>query len=1066
MKDSQQSLEERTERESEPSRLESALPRFSIGRPVTVLVLGVTAIVVGLIAVLGIPLEMLPQGFTAPFLTVVAPWPDATPQEVLDKIVIPLEDELSTVSGLERFSSIANSSSGLIFLNFKQNTDMNVAYREVRDRVQRVKGQLPQDVEKVFIRKQDLSGIPVFMVGLAVDPDLGDPYNLVKNEVLLPLERVEGVASVEAHGLEEKEILIEVDRQKAEASGLNIYLLAQELQNDNITLASGHVLSGGSKLLLRSVARYPDVEALENRLVAPTVRLRDVAVVKYEEAEKDYSARVDGKPAIALLGFKEGQANTMDVCRRIKVAMKDIENNPRLANVAVVPIFNQGDIILSSLGTMFDSGKIGAFFAVLVLFFFLRRFRMTLIITLSIPLSLLIALTVMYFSGETLNVLTLLALMISVGLLVDNSVVVAENIHRLHRLGFSRRDAAIRGAGEISLAVVMATLTTIVVFLPVSLVKGQAQFLLQRLSIPISVSLAGSLVVALVFVPLAAYLTLPRRKEGQGEEEPRRLDSLLRKLYEGSLGRVNRGYNRVLAFSLRRRLDLILALIVVFFGTWAISFANLELAADQEGERSGFEVEARLPGSYTLEDAGDYFHSVEEILEKHREDWDLQGYFISHGRKSGEIQGWFKTPRTVELSPREITDRLVKAIPEVPGVKVFTGEQSRVSECEEEGVHCLRLYGDDPATVNALRSDLEDLFRTVDGVIGVRKSGEESPQEVALVVDRDRAQRQGINPQVVAGVVSYALRGQSLPKFHRDGREVPVRVRFQESNRESLAELANFSVPNNAGGAAPLMTVTEARFLEAPSSIFRRDRRVSRTIALELEEGKQKEKETRKRLGNLMDRIDLPEGVTFGAATPQVLHEDIQALMLAALLSVVFIYLLMTFLFESFILPLSIILTIPLASIGVGWAHTIAGLNLDFLGGVAAVLLIGVVVNNGIVLIDYVNRLRARGMERSEALLAATERRFRPIMMTALTTICATVPLALGEPSEIGLSYTSFAMTLIGGMTTATLLTLLVVPVFYTLFDDARESGMALLRRRSGPAPSFRLGRRLRRRRA
>ncbi|MCB1035968.1 MAG: efflux RND transporter permease subunit, partial [Acidobacteria bacterium] len=358
-----------------------------------------------------------------------------------------------------------------------------------------------------------------------------------------------GVASVSPDGLEQKEILIEVDRQRAEASGLNIYQLAQELSGDNFTMASGTVRSGPDKLLLRSVARYDDLEALENRRISPTVRLKDVATIRYDEAEKDYSVRVNGERAVALVVMKEGQANTVEVCRRIDEALEKIRANPRLQHIEIVPIFSMGKIILDSLGTMIDSGKIGALFAALVLFFFLRRFRMTLIITLSIPLSLLIALTFMYFAGETLNVLTLLALMICVGLLVDNSVVVAENIHRLHRLGLSRREAAIRGASEISLAVVMATLTTVAVFLPVSLIKGMAQFFLQRLSIPISVSLLGSLVVALVFVPLAAYLTLPR--EGSEASRPRRglgrrlhgaFDQRLRHLYELSFGRLNHLY--------------------------------------------------------------------------------------------------------------------------------------------------------------------------------------------------------------------------------------------------------------------------------------------------------------------------------------------------------------------------------------------------------------------------------------------------------------------------------------------------------------------------------------------
>ncbi|MCB1033811.1 MAG: efflux RND transporter permease subunit, partial [Acidobacteria bacterium] len=297
------------------NRWEGSLPRFSLGRPVTVLVLMATTLVVGVIATLGIPLEALPQGFTAPFLSVFIPWQDAPPREVLDKIVMPLEDELSTVRGLDRMSSRSGTGQGMVFLSFRQGTDMDVAYRETRDRIERVRRQLPQDADKVYIQKHDLSGVPVYLVGLAVDADQSDAYDLIQNEIIKPIERVPGVASVSPDGLEQKEILIEVDRQRAEASGLNIYQLAQELSGDNFTMASGSVRSGPEKLLLRSVARYDDLEALQNRRISPTVRLKDVASIRYDEAEKDYSVRVNGERAVALVVMKEGQANTVEVCR-------------------------------------------------------------------------------------------------------------------------------------------------------------------------------------------------------------------------------------------------------------------------------------------------------------------------------------------------------------------------------------------------------------------------------------------------------------------------------------------------------------------------------------------------------------------------------------------------------------------------------------------------------------------------------------------------------------------------------------------------------------------------------
>ncbi|HMB53060.1 MAG TPA: efflux RND transporter permease subunit [Thermoanaerobaculia bacterium] len=1045
----------------EHSRWEGMLPRFSLNRRITVLVLLATTLVVGTVAAVSIPLELFPRGFTGPFLAISVPWSDAPAPEVLEKVVLPLEEEVSGVRGLDSMSSFSTTGFGRIALRFKHGTDMDVAYREVRDRVERARALMPEDADRIFIRKEDASGIPVAMVGVLIDPGVADAYDLIQTEVIPRLERIDGVASVQANGLVDKEILIEVDREKTEAAGLNIYRLAQDLGSDNFSLASGQVYSGGKKMLLRSVARYENLEQLNDRLVAPSVRLRDIARVTYEQPDREFRIRVNSKPAIAIALMKEGDANTLEVCRRVDAVVEELQENPRVAALELAMIFNQGDVILESLNTLLDSGKVGALFAVAVLFFFLRRLRLTLIITLSIPLSIVIALTVMYFAGETLNILSLLGLMICVGLLVDNSVVVAENVFRMHKEGMPPRQAAIRGAGEIALAIVMATLTTIVVFLPVSLVDGQAQFFLLRLSIPISVSLLASLFVALIFVPLSVYLTLPSAGNGRRSTPLRRafdaahrkLNAVLRVAYDRTLGAVNHFYGRLLGVVLRRRLDLALVILVVCaLSMGLVGSEQVRFVENDENERPGFEIDVELPDSTTFEEAEQYFLDVEKVLEANQDDWDLDGYFFFHRTRFGELQGWFNNPRSNELTPRQVIEKVQAALPEKPGVTFETGMENQTQADTKESVHAFTLYGEDPDELERVAEELEDLFVRVPGVLGLKGSGQDpAPSEMALVVDRERAQRQEINPSVIAGVVSYALRGQQLPKFYRDGREIDVRVRFEEEDRETLGQLESFGVPvgdpNAEQGQVSLASITDTRFIDSATVIRRIDQRMARTITLELAEGQ--EEETR---GVLMQRaagIDLPEGIAFGAPRQRGGGDDggLAAMGMAALLSVVFIYLLMGFLFESAILPLSILATIPMAGIGVVWIHLFAGRDIDFLGVVGLVLLIGVVVNNGIVLIDYVNRLRSEGMARTKAILLAADRRFRPIMMTAMTTICGMVPLTLGGTSQIGLSYKSFGLTLIGGLTSATLLTLLVVPVFYTVFDDFRERVGSVSRR-------------------
>ena len=1048
------------------SSAELVLPRFSLARRITVLVLMATIAVVGVVAALRIPLELLPRGFTASSLRVVVPWRDAPAEEMMDKVVIPLEEELATVRGVDRIYSYASTASASLNLVFRQGADMKLAYREVRDRIERARARLPRDADRVFIRKEDTSGIPIAFVVISVDPSILDPYELVQNDVLLRLERIDGVASVRAHGLERKEILIELDREATEGSGLNIYDLGNSLAGDNFTLASGNVTAGDKKLLLRSVARYQSLAELQDRIVAPNVRLRDIATVRYAEPEKTFRARVDGEPSYFVEVQKEGEANTVEVSRAIRAKVEELEASPRLAHLDLKVVFDQGTVIRESLDTVVGSGKTGAWLALAVLFFFLRRLRMTLIITLSIPLSLLVALGVMYFAGETLNILSLLGLMICVGMLVDNSIVVAENVYRLFREGVPRREAAIRGAAEIALAIALATLTTVVVFLPVSLVEGEMQFFLLRLSIPIAVSVLASLAVALILVPLAVYLTLP---ESVAEEEARLkrasyrvFEAIFERLYEATLGRLGRWYERLLATFLEpgRVLDLSLIFTLLLAAAIGLVAAKVVPFEPQDSEeRNTFQVEVQLPESSTLEDATAYFNGVEAVLARLKPELGLEGTFVLHGATWGEVQGWYPRGEKPKFTPRQLTEKVMAALPERAGVKLFTGEEEPGTK-EKEATETLTLYGEDAAELDRVARDLEDLFAAVPGVLAVKKSAELAPSELALVVDRDRAKRQGVDPMAIASVVGYALRGQSLPRLYTQGRDIPVRVRFVEEDRESLSQLADFDVPTAAGGEVSLASVTDVRYLSSPNRLERRDKRLARAITLELVEGR--EESAREQLRSVAGRVDLPEGVRLtsggeGNERQQELERDTEALSNAALLSMIFVYLLMAFLFESLILPVSILVTIPLAFIGVVGLHLVAGRPIDILGGVAVVLLIGVVVNNGIVLIDCVNRLRDDGMERTAAILKATRDRFRPILMTALTTIFGTLPLIWGARSSTGLSYKSFGLTLTGGMTTATFLTLLLVPVAYAGLDDlqCRFTGLVQRLKAAKPAPAL-----------
>ncbi len=1024
-------------------RAETVLPRYALDHRIAILVLFAATIVIGAVAAAGIPIELIPRGYENPFLAVFIPWGDAPAEEVLEKITVPLEEELSTVKGIDRIASSSSTGSASAMLAFKQGTDMVVAYREVRDRIERARRLFPDDVQHVFIRKDDPASLPAYVVGVALDPDVSDPYELVQKEIINRIERLPGVASVQASGHEQKEVLIELDREATEAAGLNIYQIAQQLSDDNFTMASGDVRDSGRTLLVRSIARYRSLDDIRRVRVSSSVRLGDIATIRYEAPETDFSARAMNRPAVALVVFKEGEANGREVATRVADEVRQIEENPRLAGFEMIRLFSQSEVIDETLRILVSSGVFGGLLAAAVLLFFLRRVRLTLVVAASIPLSLVLALTVMFFVGESLNMLSLLGLMMCIGLLVDNAVVVSENIHRLHRDGLSRRDAVIQGTGEMTLAVTMSTLTTIIVFLPVFLVEGTHRFFFLRLAIPVSVSLLASLAVALIFVPLCVWMTLPRAGAvspgaATRASAPRRaLDAVLVRAYELTFGAASRVYSSVLAWFLPRRIVLVALSAGLFLASLAGMWAGLvPFVGVQRDTEAGFDLKVEMPDGTTFNEAREWFARAEAVLDEQRDALGLGGWYVVFRRNGGDIRGWYEHTAGAELTPRQATALLKERLPESPGVKVYGREEAQSVNKLGRQFYQLNLYGEDPRALEDSAASLEEFFEKIDGVVGIQRSGDEQPNELGLVVNRDRMRRYGASPRVVAGLVSYALRGSSLPRFSKDGRETPVRIRYQLEDRRNLQQLESFKVPTDSGEVLPIGTLTDAHLLAAPIRINRRNKRIARTITLELEDGR--ETETRARIFEILRGIDLPEGISFVPETGTgQLARDVAALRMTTALSVAFIYLLMGFLFESVVLPLSIVFTIPLAFIGVFGLHWIVGQELDFLGAVGFILLCGVVVNNGIVLIDYLHRLRREGLARDEAVLLAAQRRFRPIMMTAITTIGGLLPLAFAPATNFGLSYYSFSLALIGGMSTATLLTLLVIPVFYTLFDDA-----------------------------
>jgi HAE1 family hydrophobic/amphiphilic exporter-1 len=1034
-----------------PGLADSGIVRLALRRPITMMMVLLSAIVLGFVALARIPLELIPSGFSPPFLSVSAPYPDATAKDVEEKITQPLETAVATTPGIDEITSISSAGNARVMMIFQAETDMDVAYREVRDRVSRVRGDLPADVRQVMIRKESGASLPVAFYGINWDEDIADPAALIERHLSRPIERIDGVGVVNLWGNAKPEVFIEVDRALADAAGVEMVGLVQRLSQANFTMASGAVQDRDGKYLLRSLASFDEVEEIGAVVVgANGLRLREIAEIELRPPEAERFDRYNGKPSMVMAVVKESHANTVEVSDAIKAAIEEAQLHPELAQFTIEKVFVQGDTIRFSLDQVVDSGWQGGLLAIVVLLFFLQRLRLTLVISLSIPLSLFLALPVMYFSGQTINLVSLIGLMICIGLVVDNSVVVAENIGRFRRRGLSPYAAALQGTGEVALPITLATLTTVVVFLPAALLSdGPTQFFMVRMVTPVCVSLLASLFVAVVLIPLASVTAL-------GDDGPwlrsrtgvvgvlSRADvlwkAIISRAYDSTFGWLNRAYARLLYRAVQRRMDVVMVTLLALGSTVIPATSVRCVNGDSFGTRR-VTVRYTMPSDTTLEDARAFFLEVEQLLEAEAETLHMEGQYIGFDADKGEVQVFFDDPAPGQPSFDDMARAVVERLPDRPGWRKTS--QLAQSDGAQDDSFRVTVYGSHHDDVRETRDALEEALLRVPGVLGVHDTGNDDRRrdELSLTVSREMSERFGVPATVVANTVAYTIRGAPLPRFHTDEREVDVRLRYRKADRSDVRELMSFPVATTTGQTVPIQVLADRTVTRGEASLQRFNKRVSALVRLDLEP--EDRPATIARLRRALEGYQLPEGLSFDADHESRRVDEMQRDLTGALvLGTVFILLLMGFLFESFVLPLSVLPSIPLSFVGVYWFLYLTKENIDALAGIGMVLLIGVVVNNAIVLIDFINVARQQGLGRTEAIVQAGRLRFRPIMITALTTIGGMIPLAFSVPTGEGIPYGPFGKTLVGGMITSTFLTLLVVPIVYTYLDDLRDAAV------------------------
>jgi len=993
--------------------------RSLLDRPVMVMMLLLTVIVIGVISLLSTPLQLFPPGFIDRTITVQIGVRESTPLEVAETIAEPAEELIRTIPGLSEIRSFSTSEGCSITGAISGNAPVNEVYADIVDRMERLKPSLPEGSDKYRIFRFDLeTDVPIVSLGVTSSYD-DDIEPLLENIVRPRLESVEGVARVEVRGLVGKAVSIELDPDAVWAHRIDLRKLITRLSGESVEGSAGTVEESGRRFVIRLGSRFNDLESIRQFPVTDSLRLGDIAEVSIKYGMKDFVVRLNGRLCNIIDISKESDANTVEMCSAISEILEgQISDDSRLKGVEFSEFFNQGEVISSSLTSLRDACAWGGLLAVLILWLFMREIASTLIVAGAIPLSLLIAVVVIWAQGGTFNLLSLTGLTIGIGMLIDNAIVVSESIFRCSSQTSDPGEAVSKGVREVALAVTLATLTTVAVFIPLVFLSGDSntRLMLGEFGLPVCYSIIASLLVALLFIPVGLRFTSAARPSTPRPEWA-----------------ITEWYSRLLSRVLDQRLACFWFLLLVL-GTSSLPLRWLAVRSAASGPSHRVAVTVDFPDSRSLYDSDQTMEKVRQSYLEIAKQWEVEDVAAWFRRSGGTLAFFF--PPGAQVDTVGFTAELRRNDPGLPGVDIeFSGGQQMNQDSDRLRVV---IKGAEAKRVTEISDQLEVLLSDAPGIAEISRGGDDTrtADQISVEVDREQAQRFGISGTSLSSIVGWMLRGAPLPEAQIDGEDLPVWISYSEDETPTLGELPGIPISNGSGGSLPLGSVASLKMSRTPPMIRREDREVSLSLALELEEGSDLRK-IEGRIAPILEDMRLPEG--YSVAIEGGLNQfeaDLSDMAQAGALAIVLIFALMGVLFESLLLPLSILCSIPFLFSGAYWTLWLSGESLSTTAIAGFVILLGIVVNNAIVLVDAINRHRDQGATRREALLQAGRIRLRPILMTASTTICGLLPLVLLPAEGMGPSYRPLGIVMLGGLTSSTLFTLIAVPLFYTLFDD------------------------------
>ncbi|MCX7926604.1 MAG: efflux RND transporter permease subunit [Candidatus Omnitrophica bacterium] len=1032
------------------------LADFAVKRPVTTAMIFIAVIVMSGYSFTRLGLDLFPV-IEPPAISVITSYYGAGPEEVETKVTEPLENALAITPGLEKITSRSLEGISVIQLQFKWGTNVDEATNDVRDRIDQAKPSLPDipdEISNPFIFKFNTANIPILVVGIQAEESYPELYDLVDRRLADPLKQLAGVGTVQIQGGLERQINIWVDRQRLEAYGFSILDVQQVLAQENITLPVGNIKTGLTDYLIRMPGEFTNPQDIQTVILGKrngaNVYLRDVARIEDSFKEVTTHVRIDRSPGLIMIVQKQTGTNTVEVSERVKKRLKQLmQQMPK--DVKIKIIMDSSEDVTRALNTLKGTLWFAIIFVVLVVWFFLRKVVPSFIVAVTIPCSLLISFIYLFLSGKTINMISLSSLAIASGMVVDNAIVIVDNIYRHLERGERPREAAIFATNEMWAALVASTLTTVVVFLPMFFITGVVGVFFSELAAIVTATLMTSLFTAVTLAPMLSSVLFKKNNSSakkQKEMFKQRIFDFSERFFVG----LEQLYARMLGWSLRHKPQVLIGFSIVFvLSLFLTRFVGNEFIPEQD--TGDLRISVYLPVGTRIEETDKIAKRIEEIFTKisgKEFSYIRAGQLAGIGRATGQASGSHIIVAGVKLvdkdkrkeGVREVAQKLRAQIKKIPGVirtDVSTGSPVAQMLLGTGGKRIqIEILGNSFEDTNKVASKIKEILERIPGAVDVSISRESSRPEIRIEIDREKASTLGLNMQVISRQIKTFLEGTSATKYRQAGRTYDIYVRLEDFSRSRIEDIQNLSVVSPYTGKL-VRLANFARIYETtgPLEIERKNR--MRVVYVQANTYQRSPGKVIEELKGKLKNLPLPQGVTItigGEAEEQA--KAFRDLTLLLSLGIFLVYMVIAAQFESLLDPFIIMFSVPFTFVGVIIAFTLTAVTLNIMSFLGMVMLMGIVVNNAIVLISYINILRARGYSLFEAVTLGGKDRLRPVLMTTLTTLFGLLPMALsrGEGSEV---WQAIGVCMIGGLGVSTLITLIFVPTLYALFHRKEE---------------------------